>query len=108
MGYLAALCIRGEALPQAIHTAAIRAKDGPALIRFLLDSRADVNAKSVSLDGNDRDVWMLGDKAGPSGETALMAACRMGTWETVELFLKMGARKDLKDDYRKTALDYAK
>jgi ankyrin repeat protein len=99
----------GEKLdPEAIHTAAIRAVDGPALIRFLLDSGADVNAKSFSLDRNDRDVWMLGDEAGPSGKIPLMAPCRTGTKETVELLLKMGARKDLKDDYQKTALDYAK
>jgi hypothetical protein len=98
----------GEKLiPEAINAAAIRTVDGPALIEFLLDSESDVNAKSFSLDRNDRDVWMLGDKAGPSGETALMAACRTGTRETVELLLKMGARKDLKDDYQKTALDYA-
>jgi ankyrin repeat protein len=99
----------GEKLiPEAIHPAAILAVEGPALIEFLLDSGADVNAKSFSLDRNDRDVWMLGDKVGPSGETAVMDACRTGTRKTVELLLKMGAGKDLNDDYRKNALGYAK
>ena len=44
-----------------------------------------MNAKSFSLVGTfDRDAIILGEKAGPSGETALMVACRYGTRETVE------------------------
>jgi ankyrin repeat protein len=78
------------------------------LVEFLLDAGADVNAKSFSLDRNNRDVWMLGDRAGSSEETALMALCGTETNETVELWLRKDARKDLKDDYWKAALDYAK
>jgi ankyrin repeat protein len=99
----------GEKLiPEAVRAAAIRAVDGPALVEFLLDAGADVNAKSFSLDRNNRDVWMLGDRAGSSEETALMALCGTETNETVELWLRKDARKDLKDDYWKAALDYAK
>jgi hypothetical protein len=47
---------------------------------------------------------MLGDKEGSGGETALMALCRTGTKETVELLLRLDTRKGLKDDYWKTAL----
>ena len=45
---------------------------------------------------------MKGDRA-----TLLMIAADRGNVDAVELLLKRGARKDLKDTSGKTALDYA-
>jgi hypothetical protein len=91
----------------AIRAAARMSVNGPAAVEILLDAGVDVNAKSYSL-GFNRDAIILGEKAGPSGETALMIACRDGTRETVEALLKGGARRRLRDDYGKSAWDRAK
>jgi ankyrin repeat protein len=93
----------------ALHAAAKRERDGPALVAILLDAGVDVNAKSPSINmaSFDKDMIILGPSAFPSGETALMAACSEGTWETVDVLLRRGARRGLEDDYRKTAKDKA-
>jgi hypothetical protein len=92
----------------AIRAAATMSVNGPAAVEILLDAGVDVNAKSYSL-GFNRDAIILGEKGGgPSGETALMIACRYGTKETVEALLRGGARRRLRDDYGKNAWDRAK
>ncbi|KAF4630419.1 hypothetical protein G7Y89_g7722 [Cudoniella acicularis] len=93
----------------AIRAAATMSVNGPAAIKILLDAGVDVNAKSFSLLGTfDKDAIILGERAGPSGETALMIACRYGTRETVEALLRGGARRRLRDDFGKSAWDRAK
>jgi hypothetical protein len=92
----------------AIRAAATMSVNGPAAVEILLDAGVDVNAKSYSL-GFNRDAIILGEKGGgPSGETALMIACRYGTKETVEALLRGGARRRLRDDYGNSAWDRAK
>jgi uncharacterized protein len=49
----------------------------------------------------------LNTRAKGKGATVLMIAAGQGNQEAVELLLKLGARKDLKDISGKTATDYA-
>jgi hypothetical protein len=91
----------------AILAAATMSVNGPAAVEILLDAGVDVNAKSFSV-GWDKEAIILRRKGDPSGETALMVACRCGTRETVEALLKGGAERHLRDDYRETAWDKAK
>lgn len=92
---------------KAIHSAIMRAGDAPAAIKILLEAGVDVNARSLTLL-SCKDWFILGEETGPSGETALIAACRYGKRESVEALLRGGARRDLKDDYGKSAWDRAK
>ncbi|PMD31059.1 ankyrin [Hyaloscypha variabilis F] len=93
---------------EAIRAAASWPVNGPAAVELLLDAGVDVNAKGDSI-GFSRDAILLGEAGGgPSGETALMIACKYGTKETVEALLKGGARRSLRDDWGKRAWDRAK
>jgi len=48
------------------------------------------------------------DEAGPSGQTALMAAAEIGNLELARLLLERGAKRELKDKKGKMAVDYAR
>jgi ankyrin repeat protein len=65
-------------------------RSGPRSVEKLLEGGADVNAR------------------GRNGLTPLMCAAIHGHLRAMEVLLRRGARKDLKDDHGKTALDYAR
>jgi ankyrin repeat protein len=92
---------------KAIHSAIIRAGDAPAAIKILLEAGVNVNAKSLTLL-SCKDWFILGEETGLNRETALIATCKYRKRESVEALLRGGARRDLKDDYRKSTWDRAK
>ncbi len=64
--------------------------DGLDVARFLLDRRADIDARS------------------PNGTTPLMMAARYGSYDAVELLLQRGANAKLRNDRDLNAADFAR